>query len=100
MTPFAVIAEMPTASMLAEPAGLGSILYVGIGASVLAFCAWQTGVAKLGASRAGVFLNFVPVFTLILGVLVLKEPLTPQKVMGVGMVLLGVLFSRTGKTFV
>lgn len=96
MTPFAIIAEMPTASMLADPAVFGGILYVGIGASVLAFCAWQKGVATLGAARAGVFLNLVPVFTLILGVLVLKEALTPQKVTGVFMVLLGVLLSRTG----
>lgn len=96
MTPIAVIADMPTAATLAKPEVLGGILYVGIGASVAAFCAWQTGVARIGAARAGVFLHFVPVFTLVLGVVLLDEPLTLLKAIGVLMVLLGVLLCRTG----
>ena len=98
MTPMAVIADMPTAATLSEPEVLGGILYVGIGASVAAFCAWQAGVARIGAARAGVFLHFVPVFTLVLGVVFLEEPVTVLKALGVLMVLFGVLFSRTGNT--
>lgn len=96
MTPIAVVADMPATSTLAQPAVFGGILYVGIGASVAAFCAWQAGVARIGAARAGVFLHLVPVFTLVLGVLLLGEPLTVQKASGVAMVLSGLLLSRTG----
>lgn len=96
MAPFALVLDMPPARTLAEPAVMAGILYVGIGASIVAFCAWQTGVAQIGAVRAGVFLHLVPVFTLILGVLLLDESLTPQKLVGVAMVVLGVIVTQTG----
>ena len=97
MTPFAVIWDMPSASQLAQPELLVGILYLGVGASVAAFCAWQAGVARIGAARAGFFLHLVPVFTLILGHLFLGEPVTLQRAAGIAMVLLGVVISRTGQ---
>ncbi|WP_143746332.1 DMT family transporter, partial [Marivita geojedonensis] len=98
MTPIAVVADMPTASTLSKPEVLGGILYVGLGASVVAFCAWQAGVARIGAARAGVYLHLVPVFTLIFGVLLLDETLTYAKTGGVLMVLVGLLVSRSRHT--
>lgn len=100
MTPVAVVADMPTMETLAKPEVFGGILYLGIGASVAAFCAWQAGVSRIGAARAGVFLHLVPVFTLVLGVLFLNEQLAWQKVIGVALVLLGVMLSRTGDAVV
>lgn len=96
MTPFAVIWDMPSVSTLSQPDLLAGILYLGIGASVAAFCAWQAGVARIGAARAGFFLHLVPVFTFVFGLLFLGETVTQQKAAGIALVLLGVSITRTG----
>lgn len=47
--------------------------YVGVFASVLAYLAWNRGVAEVGAVRAGPFLNLMPVFGALLAVIFLHE---------------------------
>lgn len=97
MTPVAVVAGMPSAEALAAPEILWGLLYLGVGASVMAFVAWQASIARIGAARAGLFLHLVPVFTVALGVVLLGEALTAQKVTGVLLVLTGVAIGQTGR---
>jgi drug/metabolite transporter (DMT)-like permease len=96
MTPVAVIVGMPGADVLTEPEILWGLLYLGVGASVMAFVAWQASIARIGAARTGPFLHLVPVFTVALGVALAGETLTAQKAAGVVLVLLGVAIGRTG----
>lgn len=42
------------------------IAYIGVCASVLSYVCWNEGVMRLQAGRAGIFLNLLPVFTMIL----------------------------------
>jgi drug/metabolite transporter (DMT)-like permease len=49
-----------------ERAILG-ILYIGIFPSVGSFVFWNTAVSKIGASRAGIYLNLITVFTATIG---------------------------------
>jgi drug/metabolite transporter (DMT)-like permease len=44
-------------------------------ASVLAYLAWNAATAVLGPNRAGPFVHLLPLFTTILAVWVLGEPL-------------------------
>jgi len=78
-------------------AGLPLILYAGIPASVLAPMLWMHGVGKLGPSRTTMLMNLLPVFTVLIAVLFLGEPLHLYHVIGGGIALCGVLFAQKFK---
>ena len=66
-----------------------SILYVAIFPSILAYISWNGGVAAIGASRAGFFINFVPLFAAVLSILFLDEPPQWIHAWGMGLIVLG-----------
>ncbi|KWX84758.1 hypothetical protein AMQ83_28820 [Paenibacillus riograndensis] len=49
------------------------IVYVSTFASVAAYFAWNAGVKLIGASRAAPFINLLPIWTVILGIVLLGE---------------------------
>jgi drug/metabolite transporter (DMT)-like permease len=63
---------------------------------VLGFVWFYQGIQRLGAMRAGLFINFVPVSAVLLAFLILGEPLTASLLAGAALVTLGVyLTNRT-----
>ncbi len=79
-----------TAAYLGNPLFWANVLYLGLGATVAGFVIWSRGVTRLGASRAAVFINLVPVSALALSAAFLDEPVTWVQVGGVLLVLSGV----------
>ncbi|MDY0305632.1 MAG: DMT family transporter [Desulfovibrio aminophilus] len=77
-------------ALRAGPVDWGNIIFLGTIATGLAFTWYYKGIQVLGSSRAGVFLNLVPVFALILGHLILDEPLGISLATGGVLVLFGV----------
>jgi len=75
-------------------ANLPLILYAGIAASILSQILWMKGIAHLGASRATMFMNLSPLFTVIIAVLALDESLHAYHVLGGGVTLAGVLLAQ------
>lgn len=73
---------------------LGAMVYLGLGASLLAFTAWQRGVRAIGPARAGVFMNLVPIFTLLLALGVLGEPVSAVGKIGLLLVIAGVILTQ------
>jgi len=53
---------------------IGGILYVGVFASVVAYIAWNRGVAIVGPARAAPFMYLMLVFTPLLSIVLLGEP--------------------------
>lgn len=81
----------------AHLAGLGakaavSMAVMAIGGTVLAYLFWNMGIARLGAARTAIFLNLIPVFTMLLGALIGDMPTASQLVGGL-LVLVGVTIS-------
>ncbi|WNB92375.1 DMT family transporter [Bacillus sp. NEB1478] len=70
-----------------------TILYTGIFASIVAFMSWNTAVARVGANKAGVFLNLIPVFAAFFAVLFIHEKLAWYQLAGGIFVILGVYIS-------
>lgn len=54
---------------------LAAVLYTGVVSSVVGFAAWNRGVEIIGSPRAGVYLNLIPIFTVLLAVVLLGERL-------------------------
>lgn len=64
----------------------GSLLYVSLCPSILAYLCWNRGIQEIGANRAGLFINLIPLFASILAVLFLGERF--QSFHGIGILLI------------
>ncbi|MDM5335087.1 DMT family transporter [Ureibacillus composti] len=73
---------------------IGAILYVGILASIVAFLSWNKGVVQLGANRASIYLNFIPVFATIFATLFIGESLQLAQIIGGLAVICGVILTN------
>lgn len=68
----------------------GALIYVSVFPSLVAYVCWNWGVELIGASRAGVFLHLIPVYSAVLASLLLGEQIRVYHVVGFGLILTGV----------
>lgn len=66
------------------------ISYLGVFGTVLGFVWYYEGIKALGPTRAGQFINFVPVCAILLAFFILGEPITWSLLVGAGFVISGV----------
>lgn len=72
-----------------------SILYVALFPSIVAYFCWNRGVEVIGANRAGLFINLIPVFASVLAILFLGEALQGFHIIGMALIFGGmILFNR------
>ena len=90
ISPFYALEAWRGARLAWDGPTLASLGYVGVMASVVAYLAWNQGVAELGAQRSGAFLHLLPAFTAVLAALLLGEAFHAYHAVGIGLVLLGV----------
>ena len=69
-----------------------ALVYVVVFATALGQQAWLFGVEGVGPSRAGIFVNLIPVSALVLSFLLLGEPIGGRELLGIGLILGGVWF--------
>ncbi|AZH29516.1 DMT family transporter [Paenibacillus sp. M-152] len=65
------------------------ILYIGLFPSILSFIFWNAGIREIGASRAGVYMNLITVFTAIMSV-AMGNPVHLSQIIGGLIVFAGV----------
>jgi len=80
-----------------DPATCGSILYVALFPSVLAFIFWNQAVGEVGPNKAGLFLHLMPVFGAILSFLFLGESLHLYHLAGIGLIFSGIYLVTTAR---
>ena len=90
IAPFYALEAWRGARLALDPPTLASLAYVGVMASVVAYVAWNQGVAELGAQRSGAFLHLLPAFATVLAALLLGEAFRAFHAAGIALVLLGV----------
>ncbi len=73
-----------------SPRALAAIAFLGICGTTVAFLLFLHGLGQIGASRASIFINLVPVFGVLSGTLVLGERLSAATLAGGALVLAGV----------
>lgn len=77
-----------------DATGWGVIVYAGIFASLVASGTYVAGVELIGANRAGLFINLLPVFGVILSVVILRAPLEGFHLAAMGLVIGGIVLSE------
>jgi drug/metabolite transporter (DMT)-like permease len=76
---------------------LVSLFCLAIFGSTLAFILYNYSIKKLGASKANIFTNIIPVLTAVFSYYILNEEMTFRKVTGIAVVLAGLLLSQLKK---
>lgn len=74
--------------------GASSIAFLGLLGTAIAFTWYAAAVHQLGATKAGAFINLVPVFAVLLGALLLDERLPGSVLLGGVVVLAGVTLTN------
>lgn len=71
-----------------------SLLYVGLCPSILAYLCWNRGIELIGANRAGLYINLIPLFASLMAVLFLGETFQGYHLYGILFIFAGlVLFN-------
>ncbi|SCY45776.1 EamA family transporter [Alkaliphilus peptidifermentans] len=77
--------------------GIGSILYLAIFGSVLAYSCYIYILMRWPASKAGTYAYVNPLVAIFLGFIVLKEPISLKILICTGVILMGVFLVQTSK---
>nr|WP_273484578.1 DMT family transporter [Desulforamulus ruminis] len=75
-----------------------SILYMSIFASVLGYLFQLMAIQKIGAPKTAIFINLVPVFTIILSIFILGEDFSLFKLFSACMIITGVFLTSRPET--
>ncbi|WP_432735615.1 DMT family transporter [Maridesulfovibrio sp. FT414] len=86
---------MPT---VFDPLAVGTIVYLGVCITLGAYGLYNYGMSKLPANQTTAYVNLIPVFTLILGWLILDETFTSMQFVAAGLVMGGVIISQDRKS--
>jgi drug/metabolite transporter (DMT)-like permease len=76
------------------PESFWALMYLGIFGSGVCFILFTTAIRELGATKANVYANLVPVVTAIVSFYLLKESMPMMKIAGIVIVLAGLLLTQ------
>lgn len=68
-----------------------SVVYLGLGASVICFLIWNKAIRLLGAGRTALFGNLIPVFSSMEAALILNEQFTGLHITSMLLIFMGIL---------
>lgn len=89
------VAALPLGEVQAS--GWAGLLYSAVFAIVVAYIIWNMGVKKIGGARTALYNNLIPVIGTIAAAVILGEAITPLKVLGAGVIFVGLHLARTAK---
>jgi drug/metabolite transporter (DMT)-like permease len=98
LLPVAPFLLEPTRTFSASPSALGSIAYLAVLTSVVAYLIWYYALTKVPASSAAIFSNLQPVVTALAAWLLLGESLHGELILGGALVLVGVRLTQSAPT--
>lgn len=93
--PMVFIMEKSTPSNIMEISHyIVPLLSLGVFASSISYTLWAFAFSKLGASKANIYSNLIPVFTAIFSCIIIRESLNIQKILGILLVIGGLILSQ------
>lgn len=77
--------------------GWSSLIYMSIFASVIAYLIQQVSVKRIGPSKTSLYVNLVPLFSMIMAYFILGEVITLPKILAGFMIISGVIITLKSK---
>lgn len=91
-----VYSDMSAVVSNISTSGIIAVLYLGLFCSVFAYIAWYFALSKSEAAESAVFLNLIPLFTILLSMFIGEFP-TPLFLLGAGFIVGGLLLVQKTK---
>lgn len=93
--PYAIVG-LPDSSF--DPAGIGAVIVLGVAGTGIALAVMASLVGRVGATRGGVAIYFIPIVAVILGVVFRDETIAPLAIGGMFAVLIGAYLASRRET--
>ena len=77
-----------------DATGWGVVAYAALFVALLASATYIAGIELIGANRAGLFINLLPIFGVFLAVIILREPLHGYHLIALALVSGGIILSE------
>ncbi len=77
-----------------DATGWGVTVYASIFVALIASATYIAGIERIGANRAGLFINLLPIFGVLLAVIILREPLHGYSLVALGLVCGGIVLAE------
>lgn len=97
LIPAAIIEHMYTPPWQLTPAIIGAVLYIGVGASLVAFFLWNKAVLTIGPGTSALFQYFMPVFSGLGAFFILGQPITFAHAIGFVLIVSGVVLATRSR---
>ncbi|RVC78305.1 EamA family transporter, partial [Mesorhizobium sp. M2A.F.Ca.ET.046.02.1.1] len=92
--PFVIWEVAAGRAVMPDASGWALTLYTALGASVVSQVLYIKGNELIGANRAGLFINLVPIFGTLLSVLIVGEQFQPYQAFALALVLGGIALAE------
>ena len=79
---------------LPDGTGWGVVVYASLFVALLASATYVAGIDLIGANRAGLFINLLPIFGVVQAVVILREPLHGFHIVALGLVCAGIVLAE------
>lgn len=99
LLPIYLISRAAQPPVVWDTAGLLSLAYVGIFASLVAFFLWSKALLEIGPTRAGLIYYSGPVFSGLGAALVLGQPIGAVQIVSMAAIILGLLIATGALSF-
>lgn len=97
LTPFALVEAIKTDFSVIGWMPFAAVLYMAIFPTVMGYTIQQMVIKALGPSTTALFINLVPIFSVIMASVFLKEAFNPMNIISGAIIIFAVLqFNRTG----
>ncbi|CCH47958.1 DMT family transporter [Pseudodesulfovibrio piezophilus] len=97
LIPAAFVEQCYSPNWAMTPSILGATVYIGIGASLVAFFLWNQAVTHIGPGTSSLFQYFMPIFSSIGAFFLLDQPITHSHVVGFVLIFTGVILATRSK---
>lgn len=84
-------------SALLHPAGIASLLYLGIICSALCYVLWNSAITRIGTLKTNLYIYAVPLVTMLAGTILYHETVTGMGLLGIILVIGGMVMSSVDK---
>lgn len=75
----------------------GIVLYLGLGASLIAYLCWNEAILRIGSSRTALFGNLIPIFSTMEALLILNEKIHVIHIISGALVIIGLVIANSAK---
>ena len=90
LVPFTIAEAVIVGTMMINWQTIGAILFMALVPTMLATTMWNAALGTVGPNKATIFMNLLPVFGILLGVLLLDETLFRYHLVGAALVCVGI----------